>query len=62
MDGLLTVTEVSKILKIHTKTVWRLIRAKRLRAIDIGVGRQLRYRIRREDLDDFLKQEAVESK
>jgi len=55
MIELLTVTEVSEILKTHPKTVWRLIRAKRLQAIDIGVGRQNRYRIRQVDLDGFLK-------
>lgn len=64
MNGLLTITEVKGMLQVSRKTVEKYIhigldcgdgKKLKLRVIDIGVGKQTRYRIRQEDLDDFLK-------
>jgi len=51
MLELLTVSEVAKILNLHEITIRRHIKQGRLRAVK--VGRQVR--IRREDLEEFMK-------
>lgn len=50
-EKLLTVEEVSKILRVSTRTVIRYIKAGRLQASKIGV-----WRINKNSLDDFLEE------
>ena len=49
MDKLLTIEEVSEILRVSTRSVNRYIEAGKLRASKIGV-----WRIKQSDLDNFL--------
>lgn len=48
----LTVDQVSSLLQIHWQTVLNYIKAGKLKAIKLGKG----YRIAKEDLELFLKQ------
>lgn len=50
-DGLLTTDEVLDFLKVHARTVYRLIKTGDLPAV--RVGRQ--WRVRRSDLDAWLE-------
>jgi len=50
IDKLLTIREVAKILRVSERSVNRYIEAGKLRAFKIG-----QWRIRRSDLDKFLK-------
>ena len=49
-DELYTLKEVSKILKVSEKTVYRLINSGRLKATKIG-----QWRIKNSDLDKLIK-------
>lgn len=51
----LTVRQVSKLLQIHWQTVLNYIKSKKLMAIRLGKG----YRISRDDLDKFIKNNQV---
>ena len=55
MNGLLTIKEVCEILIIDRKTLRKHIYAGRLKTLNVGSESTPRYRIRQEDLDDFLK-------
>jgi excisionase family DNA binding protein len=50
-EGLLTVEDAAKKVKVHPETIRGWIRSGELPAVDIGG----KYRIYPEDLDDFLK-------
>ena len=50
-DEYYTIEEVAKMLKVAYLTVYRWVRAKRLVALKAGK----QYRIKKEDLDNFLK-------
>lgn len=50
-NNFLTVKKVAKYLVVHPRTVYRLIKAKKLKATNIGG-----WRITHEDLQDFIKQ------
>ena len=52
-DELLTVDEVAAILKIHPRTVRALVQNKELKRVMIG---KREYRIRRSELERFLKE------
>jgi excisionase family DNA binding protein len=55
-DPFLTVADVASTLKISEDSVLGHIQTKRLRAVNVGSGvRRPRWRIRREDLDQFLE-------
>jgi excisionase family DNA binding protein len=56
-DELLTVEEVTRILKVHEETVRRWIRNGELPARLLGSARG-GYRIRRSDLDRFIDEKA----
>lgn len=56
MDGLLTVAEVAGLLRVSTMTVYRLIRTGELPAVRVGRN----YRVRRNDLDMYLREKVVE--
>lgn len=55
MNGLLTPNEVKEKLNVCYKTVIKYIRTGKLNASNIGTLERPRYRIKQEDLDDFLK-------
>jgi len=58
-DELLDVKKVAAELEVHVDTVRKWIREKQLRAIKLG--RRGGYRIRRSDLNEFLrKRETIE--
>jgi excisionase family DNA binding protein len=50
-EGLLTVTEVAKLLRCHFRTVHRLIHQGQLRAIQVGRA----FRITRQDYETYLR-------
>jgi excisionase family DNA binding protein len=52
IDNLLTVEECASILKLHRETIKWYIQCGRLKAVKIGYRTT---RIRREDLEDFIK-------
>jgi len=51
---LCTVLECAKLLKSSDKTIRRLIRKGKLRALDIGAGERNVYRIPASELEKFL--------
>ncbi len=50
MQKLYTVQEVSNILKVSKKTIYRMIKSGKLKAVKVG-----QWRIKQEDLDKLLK-------
>ena len=54
---LLTVSEVAESLRVSDMTVYRLIKAGDLRALQIGKS----YRLREEDVDAFLSSRFTEA-
>ncbi len=50
MQKLYTVQEVSNILKVSKKTIYRMIKSGKLKAVKVG-----QWRIKQEDLDELLK-------
>lgn len=55
VEKLLTPEEVAEALQLHHLTVLKFIRAKKLRSIKLGRV----YRIKKEDLDDFLEKQST---
>lgn len=49
---LLTVSEVAKLLKVNRNFVYKIIKNGELKAVNIGS-----IKIRREDLDEYVKQQ-----
>lgn len=56
MADILTVEQVAQELQVNVKTVYQLIKSKRLKATNIGTSRKINWRIERKDLNDFLAQ------
>ncbi len=56
LSRLLTVAEVASVMRVSRMTVYRLIRRGLLKAIRVGRN----YRVRQEDLEEFLESAAVE--
>ena len=56
----LTPPEIAKLLRVSPDKVLGWIRRAELRAIDVGSGSRPRYRVSREDLDDFLHHREVQ--
>ncbi len=54
MQEILTVEQVAQELQVNVKTVYQLIKSKRLKAANIGTSRKANWRIERKDLNDFL--------
>jgi len=52
---LLTVAEVASVMRVSRMTVYRLIRRGQLKAIRVGRN----YRVRENDLDEYLESQAV---
>ena len=55
--GLLTVAEVAAMLRVSEMTIYRLIKAGELRALQIGKS----YRLREDDVDSFLAARYTEA-
>lgn len=55
-DTLLTAAEVADQLRVSTMTVYRLIKSGELAAVRVGRN----YRVRRNDLDDYLESQIVD--
>lgn len=58
---LLTVKQVAERLQIHEKTVALWLRDRRLAGIRLGDGPRSEWRVREEDLLDFLERRRVPS-
>jgi len=61
MNGLLTVTEAAKRLRVHVNTVYRYIREGRLNAINLTKDSKWttpRWRIPGDELEKFLQRRA----
>lgn len=52
---LLTVAEVATVMRVSRMTVYRLIRRGQLKAIRVGRN----YRVREQDLNEYLEAQAV---
>lgn len=59
MTNILTVEQVAAEMQVSEKTVYSWIRAKRLRATNIGTRRKANYRVLRADLDAFIANGAT---
>ena len=55
MSRLLTVGEVATVMRVSRMTVYRLIRRGQLKAIRVGRN----YRVREDDLSEYLEAQAV---
>ena len=55
-DGheMLSPREVAGELKLHLNTVYRLIQSQSLRAYNLSSGKKTYYRVRRQDLENYL--------
>ncbi len=59
-DGLLTMQEAMAKLKVKTShVILRHVKAGRLKAMDIGSGRNRLYRFEEKDIDSFLAERAA---
>lgn len=56
MTDILTVDQVAQELQVNPKTVYQWIKEKRLKATNIGTRTKANWRIRRQDLNEFLEQ------
>jgi excisionase family DNA binding protein len=55
ISRLLTVAEVANVIRVSRMTVYRLIRRGQLKAIRVGRN----YRVREDDLNEYLEEQAV---
>ncbi len=55
LSRLLTVGEVADVMRVSRMTVYRLIRRGQLKAIRVGRN----YRVREDDLNEYLEEQAV---
>jgi len=58
MKEVMTATEVAEILRVHPYTVTSLIRSGKLKAFKVSN----RYRIRREELEEFMNVRSEETR
>ena len=57
---ILTVKQVAQELQVNIKTVYQWIEEKRLKAANIGTRGRPNWRIKRQDLNDFLDRGSKE--
>jgi excisionase family DNA binding protein len=60
MAEILTVEQVAQELQVNTKTVYLWIKEKRLKATNIGTQKKANWRIKRQDLNDFLEKGSTD--
>jgi excisionase family DNA binding protein len=60
IEKYLTPPEIAKLLRVSSEKVLGWIRKAELTAINVGEGSRPRFRIRREDLDSFLRSREVQ--
>jgi len=61
MTEILTVEQVAQELQVNTKTVYQWIKEKRLKATNIGTKGKANWRVKRQDLNDFLEKGSTDS-
>jgi len=61
MTEILTVEQVAQELQVNTKTVYQWIKEKRLKATNIGTKGKANWRIKRQDVNDFLEKGSTDS-
>ena len=61
MTEILTVEQVAQELQVNAKTVYQWIKEKRLKATNIGTKGKANWRIRRQDLSDFMEKGSTNS-
>lgn len=44
-DKFYTISEMAKMLKVHQRTILKLINCKKLKAVNVGVGQRAHWRI-----------------
>ena len=59
---MLTLSDISKRLKLSTSTIRALIDKRLLKASDVGTGRNRCYRVSEEDLAEFLDSRSSQRK
>ena len=62
MTEILTVEQVARELQVNTKTVYQWIKKKRLKATNIGTRAKANWRIKRQDLNEFLEEGSTDGK
>jgi excisionase family DNA binding protein len=61
MTEILTVEQVAQELQVNAKTVYQWIKEKRLKATNIGTRTKANWRIRRQDLNEFMEKGSTDS-
>lgn len=61
MTEILTVDQVAHELQVNPKTVYQWIKEKRLKATNIGTRGKANWRVRRQDLNEFLEKGSTGS-
>lgn len=61
MTEILTVEQVAQELQVNAKTVYLWIKEKRLKATNIGTRTKANWRIRRQDLNEFMEKGSTDS-
>lgn len=61
MTEILTVEQVAQEVQVNAKTVYQWIKDKRLKATNIGTKGKANWRIKRQDLNDFLEKGSTGS-
>lgn len=61
MTEILTVEQVARELQVNPKTVYQWIKEKRLKATNIGTKGKANWRIKQQDLNDFLEKGSTDS-
>ena len=56
-----SIPQAAKKLKLHRTRVWKLVKAKRIDALEIPGGSRSEYRITQEAIDKFLKSHSNKS-
>lgn len=59
-DNFLTIKEVADKLNVSKMTIYRVIKAGDLKAIDIGTGARRVYRVSQKELNKFIEKQKTE--
>jgi excisionase family DNA binding protein len=61
MSSMFSIPQAAKILKMHRTRIWRLVKEKRIEALEVPGGSRSEYRITQEAIDKFLKNHSNKS-